>query len=217
MSTSADLARQHWNETPLYYTEDYRYKFYPWLYDAAEFRRHIGERVLEVGCGTGTDLLQFARHGAIATGVDITEQHLRLARERVRGKAEVLYGDATNLPFPDGSFDYVYSHGVLHHIDRANLAATEILRVLKPDGRFNVHLYARYSYMTWWLISRKRRAWKLHIENSLTPVYVELYTARKVRRFFPGCRLSFQKFQTPEYKRFERYIGWFLVTKGLKP
>src|SRR5215471_2811604 len=80
---SAGLARAHWNERPLFLSQEERYRIYPWLYEAAEFCHHRGERVLEVGCGTGVDLLQFARNGAIATGVDITDEHLRLARERV--------------------------------------------------------------------------------------------------------------------------------------
>src|ERR1700733_4704158 len=75
MPDAAQLAQDHWNETPLFLSEQERYSTYPWLYDVAEFREHAGEKVLEIGCGTGADLLQFAKHGAIATGVDLTEKH----------------------------------------------------------------------------------------------------------------------------------------------
>ena len=51
MPDAAQLAQAHWDETPLFLTEEERYSIYPWLYDAAEFRRHEGEKVLEVGCG----------------------------------------------------------------------------------------------------------------------------------------------------------------------
>ncbi len=112
--SAADLAIKHWNLTPLYYSEEERYGVYPWLYEAAEFTHHRNERVLEVGCGSGCDLLQFAKHGALATGVDITPKHLDLARQRVGNLATVLGSDGVNLPFPDASFDYVYSHGVAH-------------------------------------------------------------------------------------------------------
>src|SRR5215471_14813178 len=118
MSRANQLAARHWNETPLYQEESERYSGYPWLYEAAEFSRHTGERVLEIGCGTGCDLLQFAKHGAIAVGIDITPEHIRLARERVGTLAQVVDGNGTSVPFPDGSFDYVYSHGVLHHLDQ---------------------------------------------------------------------------------------------------
>ncbi len=126
MKSAAELAQDHWNATPLFLTEDLRYKVYPWLYEAAEFKQHRGQKILEIGCGTGSDLLQFAKNGAIATGVDVTERHLDLARERVQGSADVLRADATSLPFPDANFDYVYSHGVIHHSDHPDLIAREI-------------------------------------------------------------------------------------------
>lgn len=142
---AAELAQAHWNKAPLYFSEEERYETFPWLSEAAEFRKHSGERVLEIGCGSGCDLLQFAKYGAIATGVDIGERHLELARERVGGLADVQRASACKLPFADHSFDYVYSHGVLHHIDRPELAVRELLRVLRPGGRFNVHVYALWS------------------------------------------------------------------------
>ena len=87
MKSAARLAQDHWNATPLFLAEESRYAAYPWLYGAAEFADHSGERVLEVGCGTGADLLQFAKNGAVATGVDITTRHLELAHARVQGAA----------------------------------------------------------------------------------------------------------------------------------
>ena len=83
MLDAAELAQSHWNETPLYLSEQERYSTYPWLCEAAEFKTHGGERVLEIGCGTGADLLQFAKYGAVAVGIDLTAKHVELARERV--------------------------------------------------------------------------------------------------------------------------------------
>lgn len=145
---AADLAIRHWNATPLYISEEERYGLYPWLPEAAELGLHGGERVLEIGCGTGCDLLQFAKHGALATGVNITPTHLQLARQRLGDLATVLEGDGRSLPFPDASFDYVYSCGVLHHCDGPRKMVEEIFRVLRPGGRFNIHVYALISYCT---------------------------------------------------------------------
>lgn len=127
MSRNAlELAQAHWDATPLYYSAEERYRIYPWLPEAAEFDKHSGEQLLELGCGTGCDLLQFALHGAIATGVDVTNTHVNRARERLAGRAQVVKSDIHDLPFPDGSFDYMYSHGVLHHCDNPRRVVEEI-------------------------------------------------------------------------------------------
>jgi len=215
MPDAAQLAQDHWNETPLFLTEEERYSIYPWLYEAAEFRKHRGEKVLEIGCGTGSDLLQFARHGAIATGIDLTARHLELARERVGNLAVVYRADMRNLPFPDGTFDYVYSHGVLMCTDEPEKVVREIYRVLRPGGRFNVHVYAFWSYFTLWRFLRYGRNFKLHFENSTAPVHVDLYTARRLRQLF-RTGISVEKHQCKPFECLAPLFGWFLVAKGQK-
>jgi ubiquinone/menaquinone biosynthesis C-methylase UbiE len=216
MSRAALLAQEHWNATPLFLSEEQRYSTYPWLYEAGEFRHHAGQNVLEVGCGTGCDLLQFAKHGAIATGVDITDRHLEIARQRVGDLATVIKGDIRELPLPDNSFDYVYSHGVLHHSDEPQRAAQEILRVLKPGARFNVHLYALISESTAVYFLKHGFRWRDHVENSTDPVHIDLYTARRFRKLFPDCDLSFRKYQTHFFPFLQSSLGWFLVGTGQK-
>lgn len=220
MHSAADLARAHWNETPLFYTEQERYAIYPWLYDAAEFDRHAGERVLEVGCGTGCDLLQFAKHGACATGVDLTPRHLELARQRVGKMARVVEGNATALPFPDSSFDYVYSHGVIHHCSEPRVAVQEILRVLVPGGRVNVQLYAKWSF---WHFQRRLQFafggqdWKRHVENSDAPVHLDLYTHKGMQELFAPVEITTRKYEFRQCQPLGRWLGWFIVATGHKP
>jgi SAM-dependent methyltransferase len=214
---AAGLAQAHWNKTPLYFSEEERYTTFPWLCEAAEFRRHAGQHVLEIGCGSGCDLLQFARHGAIATGVDISERHIQLARDRVGGLAVVKYGSACRLPFADGSFDYVYTHGVIHHIDTPDLAVQELLRVLRPGGRFNVQVYALWSESAAIYFFKHGHDWKRHVENSTDPVHIELYTARMLRRLFAPIRLDISKHQSYHLRTLSRWTGFFLVAKGRKP
>jgi SAM-dependent methyltransferase len=212
------LAQQHWNATPLFFSEEERYGIYPWLYDVAEFRNHANERVLEIGCGTGCDLLQFMKNGARATGVDVTDRHLELARARIGPFADVQKADARSLPFRDATFDYVYSHGVLHHIAEPDRVVREILRVLKPGGRFNVHVYARYSGFVVYMFLRYGFGWKRWIENSRDPVHIELYTARKLRRLFSPIPIGVTKHFMPKFPELVgRYVGWYLVAKGTKP
>jgi SAM-dependent methyltransferase len=116
---------------------------------AADFASARGLRVLEIGCGLGTDGAQFALAGADYTGVDLTDASIELARKRfalagLRG--EFCIADAEQLDFPDSAFDLVYSHGVLHHTPDTARAVREIHRVLKPGGRAIVMLYHRGSY-----------------------------------------------------------------------
>jgi len=128
---------------------------------AANFSEARGLKVLEIGCGLGTDGAQFAEAGADYTGVDLTEAAVDLARKRFEffdlpGKFETA--DAENLPFPDQSFDLVYSHGVLHHTPETAKAIKEIHRVLRPGGQAVVMLYHRDSYNYQINISLLRRA-----------------------------------------------------------
>jgi ubiquinone/menaquinone biosynthesis C-methylase UbiE len=117
--------------------------------EAADFAGSRGLKVLEIGCGMGTDGAQFAQAGADYTGIDLTEAAIELARKRFQLSGlsgEFRVADAENLDFPAASFDLVYSHGVLHHTPDTARAVKEIHRVLKPGGRALVMLYHRDSY-----------------------------------------------------------------------
>jgi SAM-dependent methyltransferase len=116
---------------------------------AANFAGTRGLKVLEIGCGMGTDGAQFARAGADYTGIDLTNAAIELARKRFAAselKGTFLVSDGENLDFANDSFDLVYSHGVLHHTPDIEAAVHEIHRVLKPGGRAMVMLYHRGSY-----------------------------------------------------------------------
>jgi ubiquinone/menaquinone biosynthesis C-methylase UbiE len=129
--------------------EEHRYRTEWHIPEAAGFDKAKGLRVLEVGCGLGTDGARFARAGAVYTGVDLTEAAVGLARRRfeLEGLAgEFRVADAERLEFADESFDLVYSHGVLHHTPDAAAAVGEVRRVLAPGGRAVVMLYHRDSY-----------------------------------------------------------------------
>lgn len=129
--------------------EAHRYEKEWHIPTAANFAAAGGLRVLEIGCGLGTDGAQFAKAGADYTGVDLTEAAIELAQRRfelfgLSGK--FCTADAENLDFADQSFDLVYSHGVLHHTPDTAGSVREIHRVLQPGGRAVVMLYHRNSY-----------------------------------------------------------------------
>jgi SAM-dependent methyltransferase len=141
--------------------EQHRYEKEWHIPDAAGFSKAKNLRVLEIGCGVGTDGAQFAKAGADYTGVDLTEAAVNLSRHRFElfnlpGAFRVA--DAEKLDFPDNSFDIVYSHGVLHHTPDTAGAIGEVHRVLRPGGRAIVMLYHRNSYNYRVNISLLRRA-----------------------------------------------------------
>jgi SAM-dependent methyltransferase len=114
--------------------------------DAIDFKR---KQVLEIGLGQGADSEQIIRRGAIWSGLDVSSESISrvAARLRLRGLPyqRLERGSALSMPFPDNSFDVVFSHGVLHHIPDVAAAQKEIARVLKPGGRLIAMLYARSS------------------------------------------------------------------------
>jgi ubiquinone/menaquinone biosynthesis C-methylase UbiE len=129
--------------------EQHRYEKEWHIPEAGGFAATGGLKVLEIGCGLGTDGAQFAKAGADYTGIDLTEASVELARKRFELSGlpgEFRVADAEKLDFPDASFDLVYSHGVLHHTPDIEAAVREIHRVLKPAGRAIVMLYHRGSY-----------------------------------------------------------------------
>ncbi|MGH9941419.1 MAG: class I SAM-dependent methyltransferase [Pyrinomonadaceae bacterium] len=129
--------------------ERHRYEKEWHIPEAADFAAARGLKVLEIGCGLGTDGAQFARAGAAYTGVDLTDAAVELARRRfeVEGlPGEFRTADAEALDFADESFELVYSHGVLHHTPDIARALGEVRRVLRPGGRAVVMVYHRDSY-----------------------------------------------------------------------
>ena len=94
--------------------DEYHFDKLHHLLELVDFDGHGGRRVLDVGCGTGVDLVRFVRGGAVATGVDVADAAIALARENLRHQslaASLCVGDGEGLPFPDNTFDFVYAHG----------------------------------------------------------------------------------------------------------
>ena len=147
---NADLSRQ--KDRRRYFEEisQRRFQRREWHVPiVAKFDSFRGKDVLEIGCGIATDGLEFARNGANYVGVDLTPHSIELAKERfglfgVPGKFEVANAEE-RLPFPDATFDHIYSFGVIHHSPVPERIVREIRRVLRPGGTLTVMLYNRSS------------------------------------------------------------------------
>ena len=100
----------------------------------AALQLRAGERVLDVGCGTGNAALVAAAAGAAVTGADTSPRLLDVARERVPG-GEFVLADAVELPFADGAFDAAVSVFGVIFARPAERAVAELARVVRPGGR----------------------------------------------------------------------------------
>ena len=131
--------------------EDYRYDKLRYLPQLVDFSAFKGQRLLEVGCGIGTDLVRFAKGGAQVTGVDLAQTAIDLARKNfeLNGVAaeELRVANGEALPYPDASFDVVYGHGVVQYTADAAQLIRECHRVLKPGGTGIFMVYNRVSWL----------------------------------------------------------------------
>jgi len=132
--------------------DDYRFDKLRYLPRLVDFAGYRGKRLLEVGCGVGTDLVRFARGGAHVTGVDLAEQSIALAQSNFElhglgGQADLRVGNGEALPFSDESFDVTYGHGVLQYTHDARRMVLECRRVLAPGGQAIFMVYNRVSWL----------------------------------------------------------------------
>jgi len=104
------------------------------------FGMKAGDKVIDVCCGTGAQVLEYGRHDIIAIGIDSSQDMLKIAtRNRMRQKAvnvSFQLADATNLPFPDGYFDYATVSFGLHDKEKPvrYQIISEMKRVVKQEG-----------------------------------------------------------------------------------
>jgi len=257
MNPEKQSVRDFWNAAPcgtagvqkrddlqafLQEIERRRYELEPFIAQYADFDRWKGRRTLEVGCGTGTDLLQFLRAGAVAQAIDLSSQSAALARARLRfagfESGRVVLSDAENLPFPDNHFDLVYSWGVLHHTPDTIRAVNEVHRVLRPGGEICIMLYHRWSLLSlqFYLRFGLLRARPFHSLDEIMAAHQEspgtkVYTRAQLKDLFAQFQhVQVQPILTPydfQYGR-DRFLprwvrlfmpsslGYFMVVRGRK-
>ena len=146
-STSPVGTKEYFNEV-----EARRYANEPHNYTFPDFDRWRGKRVLEIGCGIGTDAVNFARAGAIYTGIDLSAESVKLAKQRfeVFGlNGDIFVANAEELLDvfdPHEKFDLIYSFGVIHHAPRPERVVSHLPNLLAEGGECRVMLYAKNSW-----------------------------------------------------------------------
>jgi ubiquinone/menaquinone biosynthesis C-methylase UbiE len=193
---------------------DHRYGLYPFIPEFVGFDAWAGKRVLEVGCGQGADLSQFALAGAYTCGCDLTHKHCRISRDFVGAlgaRASIAQADARALPYPSNAFDLVYAFGVLLLIDDLEAAVAELYRVLKPGGTVVTMFYNRQS-LHYYIKTLYYYGIVCDLEQLLGP-------RRLVDWFTDGFGYPRTHHQTPESLRevFARFSVDRVVVRNLTP
>src|SRR5881275_3699994 len=136
----------------------------------ADFERWRGKRVLEIGCGIGTDTINFARAGAQVTAVDLSEKSVELARKRttVFGLEDCIRfraGNAEQLSafVPPEPYDLIYSFGVIHHTPNPEAVLEQLRKYTRPGTTVKIMVYHRRSWKVAWILATegKGQFWKL--------------------------------------------------------
>jgi 2-polyprenyl-3-methyl-5-hydroxy-6-metoxy-1,4-benzoquinol methylase len=184
-----------------------KYLVEPHIPAFADFERWRDKRVLEVGCGIGTDSINFARAGAHLTAVELSGESLRIAAERaevmgVADRIRFVQANAEELTSAlDGEpFDLVYSFGVVHHTPHPEKAHAEIRALTAPGGTLKLMVYHRRSWKVFWIVAGQGRGrfWKTdelvaeHSEAQTGCPVTFSYTRRQGRELVEGAGFRVQ-------------------------
>jgi SAM-dependent methyltransferase len=186
---TVEQVRSYWDQRPCnirhspkpvgtreYFDEVEARKYFvePHIPRFADFERWRGKRVLEIGCGIGTDTVNFARHGAQVTAVDLSSQSIEVARKRVE-----VFGLSNQVRFYNGSaeelasfvpvepYDLIYSFGVIHHTPHPERVVDQMRQYARPGGpektTVKIMVYYRPSWKVFWILMGygKGQFWKL--------------------------------------------------------
>jgi ubiquinone/menaquinone biosynthesis C-methylase UbiE len=131
--------------------EERKYFVEPHIPAFADFPKWAGKRVLEIGCGMGTDAANFARNGAIYTGVELSSESLNLAKQRFKVfglSGTFIEGNAEEIDqlLKGETFDLIYSFGVLHHTPSLENALKGIHGLMHSNSVFKMMVYAENSW-----------------------------------------------------------------------
>jgi ubiquinone/menaquinone biosynthesis C-methylase UbiE len=216
VKVNSDKIKEYWEKcTPISFVQErwtyeqkrkFRYDLQDYENESFRFHDWKGKEVIEIGCGSGIDAMEFARNGAIVTATDITDNAVNLTRELSKEAGfpvNVVQTPPLKLPFPDKSFDCAYSFGVLHHIPEVKIKIDEIYRVLRDNGTLLAMLYNKDSLLyAYSIIYRHGIADKLLMEKGASEAdLVSRYSER-----FEGCPYT-KAYTKDEAKEF--FSNWF--------
>jgi 2-polyprenyl-3-methyl-5-hydroxy-6-metoxy-1,4-benzoquinol methylase len=243
---TVDQVRNYWDQRPCNVrhslkpvgTREYfdevearKYLVEPHIPRFADFERWRGKRVLEIGCGIGTDTTNFARHGAFVTAVDLSPQSLELARKRIevyglQDQVRFYSGSAETLTqfVPVDAYDLIYSFGVIHHTPHPERVVEQMKSYVKPGTTIKLMVYYRRSWKVFWILMGygKGRFWRLkelvaeHSEAQTGCPVTYTYTRAEGRRLIESSGFHLQNafvdhifpYRIPEYVKYQYRKAW---------
>lgn len=243
---SIERVKEYWNQRPCnirhspsevgthqYFDEVEARKYFvePHIPIFAEFPRWRGKRVLEIGCGIGTDTINFARAGAQVTAVDISEESVALARQRAEafGLDNITFycADAEELSatVPPAAYDLVYSFGVIHHTPRPERVIEQIGQYyVRPGSTLKIMVYHRYAWKVLWVLLTYGRGafWRLdeivarYSEAQIGCPVAYTYSRRQVAELLKGFEITdlwvdhIFSYRIPDYVQYRYVKVWYL-------
>lgn len=218
--------RQYFDEV-----EARKYFVEPHIPGFAQFERWGGKRVLEIGCGIGTDTISFARAGARVTAVDLSAESLKLARQRAEvfelaDRIQFYQADAENLSasVPPAPYDLVYSFGVIHHTPRPERVVAQIRQhYVSADSTLKIMVYHRRSWKVFWIVAAygKGAFWKLdqlvaaNSEAQTGCPVTYTYSRRTAQDLLRGFAVTeaavdhIFPYRIPDYKQYRYVKEWY--------
>ncbi len=201
-----------------------KYFVEPHIPGFAQFDRWKGKKVLEIGCGIGTDSASFARAGAELTAVDVSPRSLEIARQRfeVYGlKARFYCGSAEELTsfLRPERFDLIYSFGVIHHTPRPDRVFAGLQNYCASHTELRVMLYSKWCWKVFWIVMKSGRGafWRA---DELVRTYSEAQAGCPVTYYysFKDVRRLMSNFEITEMRKehifpytIEKYVNYEYV------
>ena len=183
----------------------------------AKFESYKGKKVLEIGCGMGTDTMQFARAGAIITAVDYSRTSIDLAKIRTEREGHTIrfvHANAEHLSdyLPVEKFDLIWSFGVLHHTPNPELAYKQLTKYMDANTVLKLMVYHSMSLKTLGVMlmhgprnwREKVRYYSEHKDGS--PV-TYLYTKKEITDLLDRCGIEVTKINV-RYLWMRWYLKW---------
>lgn len=208
-----------------------KYFVEPHIPHFAQFEEWHEKKVLEIGCGIGTDTINFARHGARVTAVELSEKSLEVARKRAKvygltDRIRFYRGDSEELTefVPVEPYDLIYSFGVIHHTPHPERVIEEMRNYVHPGSTIKIMVYNRYCWKVLWILFTygKGRFWRLkeliarHSEAETGCPITYTYTRREARELIErGFRVTEMyvehifPYRIPDYVEYRYVKVWY--------